>query len=148
MNQHSLTSELPEQLGGLGFGGAGIPASAIDNVLKTLPHQLIGIGFGMTETNGVTSAISGELFRLKPQASGLLSPIMQVRVCSLDGKVLLQGETGEIQLKGVSIMDRYHGDPEATAQALTNDGWLKTGDLGYVDDDGYLFIVDRLKRCD
>lgn len=137
--------QIMEQFAGLGFGGAGIPASLIGKVLDAMPEQMVGNGFGMTECNGAASAISGELFRLRPRASGLITPIAQVRIRSLDGGELDVGETGEIQIKGVTVMEGYLNNPAETAEAISEDGWLRTGDLGYVDEDGFLFIVDRLK---
>ncbi|MFK0570364.1 class I adenylate-forming enzyme family protein [Endozoicomonas sp.] len=137
--------EASQSLVGLGFGGAGIPATTIEHVLDTLTEQLVGVGYGMTETNGVASAGAGDLFRSNPAASGVVSPIMQVRTCSLEGDILSAGEAGEIQLKGVTVMDCYLDNPRETEAAFTDDGWLKTGDLGYLDSNGYLFIVDRLK---
>ncbi|WP_299725630.1 class I adenylate-forming enzyme family protein [uncultured Endozoicomonas sp.] len=137
--------EVGQNLSGLGFGGAGIPSSTIEFVLDNLKDQMVGIGYGMTETNGVASAGSGDIFRHSPEAAGVVSPIMQIRTCSPEGEVLPEGETGEIQMKGAAVMDGYFSNPDATNSAFTRDGWLKTGDLGYCDEHGYLYIVDRLK---
>lgn len=140
-----LSKEILDNFIGLGFGGAGLPASLVDKTLQSLPEQMVGIGFGMTESNGVGAAISGELFRLRPKASGLISPIMEVRVCAADGRVLSAGETGEIQLRGIAIMDGYVSGQGLNRDPISRDGWLSTGDLGFVDADGFIFIVDRLK---
>ena len=82
------SAEVMASFSGLGFGGAGLPASLIDKTLSSLPEQMIGIGFGMTETNGVGAAASGDLFRHAPKSSGLISPIMEVRICAADGQSL------------------------------------------------------------
>lgn len=129
---------------GLGFGGAGLPATLVDKALSALQDQMIGIGFGMTETNGVGAAASGELFRHESKSSGLVSPIMDVRICAPDGEPLPANEVGEICMRGICIMDGYAGNESATRDAIRS-GWLHTGDLGYIDDSGFLFIVDRLK---
>jgi len=139
-----LKPDVLEGFAGLGFGGAGLSQSLIEKVLKQLPEQMVGIGFGMTESNGVGSAASGKLFRLQPSSSGVVSPLMDVQVCSVEGKALAAGETGEIWLRGATIMDGYLNNPSATRDAF-QDGWLRTGDLGYLDENGFLFIVDRLK---
>lgn len=138
------TDEVKGGLFGLGFGGAGLPQGLIDEVLDALPDQLVGIGYGMTESNGVGAGISGDIFRLQPRASGLISPLMEVQVCSPDGQVLPEGEDGEICLRSVALMSEYLGNPEATEETL-RDGWLHTGDLGHVDQQGLVYIVDRLK---
>ena len=131
-------------LAGIGFGGAGLPQRLIEEVLDGLGPSMSGIGFGMTETSGVTSALSGDGFRARPTSSGTISPIMQVRIADPEDRPLPEGEAGEIQVRGVPVMREYWGQPEATAAALRG-GWLHTGDIGYLKE-GYLFIVDRLKN--
>lgn len=137
-------AEVKEGLAGLGFGGAGLPQGLIEEVLNALPEQLVGIGYGMTESNGVGAGISGDLFRLRPRSSGLLSPLMQVRIIAPDGESVPMGANGEICLRASTLMTEYLNDPEATAATL-RDGWLHTGDLGHIDDNGCIYIVDRLK---
>lgn len=131
-------------LGGVGFGGAGLPQRLIDDVLSRRGNAMSGVGFGLTETNGVGAASSGHLFHFRPRASGLVSPIMVVRVADFDGSPMPAGELGEIWLQGVTIMHSYWAQPEASAKALA-DGWFRSGDIGYVDSDGFLVIVDRIK---
>lgn len=137
----------PQQTGSLaalGFGGAGLPQRAIDDVLQRRPDSMSGIGFGMTESNGVGAAASGNLFAYRPRSSGLLSPIIDVQVSDPEGQALHAGEAGEIWLRGVTVMQGYWRNAEATAAAMS-DGWFRSGDVGYVDDEGFLFIVDRIK---
>lgn len=131
-------------LGGVGFGGAGLPQRVIDDVLGRRGDAMAGTGFGLTETNGVGAASSGRLFHLRPQASGLISPIMELRVADFDGSALPTGQAGELWLRGVSVMQGYLGQPEASALALEG-GWFRTGDIGILDDDGFLRVVDRIK---
>lgn len=131
-------------LGGVGFGGAGLPQRLIDEVLARRGDAMSGVGFGLTETNGVGAAASGRLFQLRPQSSGQLSPIIELRVAEFDGTALPVGQAGELWLRGVSVMQAYLGQPKATAQALS-DGWFRTGDIGIVDADGFVRVVDRIK---
>lgn len=131
-------------LGGLGFGGAGLPQRLIDEVHARMPGSMSGIGYGMTETNGVGAAMSGTLFEQSPTAAGVGSPIIDIRICNPEGQALSAGQRGEICLRGVSLMQGYWGQPQATAEAL-RDGWLRTGDIGLIDGDGLLQVVDRIK---
>ena len=103
-----------------------------------------GIGFGMTETNGVGAAAAGNLFQAFPDKAGLLSPIIELRVAEFDGTPLPTGEAGELWMRGVTVMQAYWAQPEATA-AVFSDGWLRSGDVGIVDADGLLRVVDRIK---
>lgn len=131
-------------LGGVGFGGAGLPQRLIDQVLQRFPNSLSGIGFGMTESNGVGTAASGRLFQSCPTASGVVSPLIELRIADLDGQALPVGEAGEIWLRGITVMQAYWRQPEATAQTLQQ-GWLRTGDIGILDEQGFLRVVDRIK---
>lgn len=139
------TPEVSKSFSGLGFGGAGLPANLVEKTLTSLNEEMIGIGFGMTETNGVGAGAAGELFRHEPKSSGLVSPIMDVRICTPEGESLPANEVGEICMRGITLMDEYVGSPLATKDALRS-GWLHSGDLGYVDETGFLFIVDRIKE--
>ena len=139
--------EQPESSGnlsGVGFGGAGLHPRLIDEVLAKFKGRMSGIGFGLTESNGVCAGSSGRMFEAHPRSSGVLSPIIEVRIADLDGTALPIGEPGEVWLRGVTLMERYCGDAEATAKAMQG-GWFHTGDIGVLDDEGFLTIVDRIK---
>jgi long-chain acyl-CoA synthetase len=131
-------------LGGLGFGGAGMPQRLIDQVGRHMASTMTGIGFGLTETNGVGAAASGMLFEQSPHAAGAVSPLMECRIADEQGQSLPAGQAGEIWLRGVSLMQGYWQQPEATARALQG-GWFRTGDVGMLDEHGLLRVVDRIK---
>lgn len=131
-------------LGGLGFGGAGMPQRLIDQVGRHMASTMTGIGFGLTETNGVGAAASGLLFEQSPHAAGAVSPLIECRIVDEQGHALPTGRAGEIWLRGASLMQGYWQQPEATARAMQG-GWFRTGDVGVLDEHGLLRVVDRIK---
>jgi long-chain acyl-CoA synthetase len=103
-------------------------------------------GYGMTETTSVCATMSGPVFDLKPMAAGIISPIIDLRAVDSAGNVMPTGSDGEIQLRGVTITPGYWQRDDLTEEAFTPDGWLRTGDLGNVDADGFLHITGRIKE--
>lgn len=100
-------------------------------------------GYGLTETSPVVTTATGTE---APWGSiGAPLPGVEVRLIGSDGEDVLVGDTGELWVKGENVFAGYWEDPEATAEVLTEDGWLRTGDVGVVDDEGHLFLVDRAK---
>ncbi|ABZ76655.1 AMP-dependent synthetase and ligase [Shewanella halifaxensis HAW-EB4] len=140
-----LSTSILDNMAGLGFGGSGLPEVLVELVLKEMPNHMVGSGFGMTESNGVGSSSSGELFRVSPKSSGMLSPLVKIKVCDPIGDELSEGEIGEICIQSVTVMREYLNNHAGTQEAIRN-GWLHTGDIGYLDHNGFLFIVDRLKN--
>jgi fatty-acyl-CoA synthase len=125
-------------------GGEKMPLPLIEKVLRAFPNAWFADAYGLTET------VSGDTYLDKGKAVDKLGsvgkPVLFTDVC-IQGPAddeLPFGETGEICLRGPKVFKGYWRDPEATATAI-RDGWLHTGDLGYLDDDGFLFVVDRLK---
>lgn len=85
--------------------------------------------------------------QVKPGSVGTVLSFMSVKVRDPETrKSLGPNQVGEICVKGAQIMKGYYNNPEATRQTFTSDGWLKTGDMGYYDEKGFFFIVDRLKE--
>jgi acyl-CoA synthetase (AMP-forming)/AMP-acid ligase II len=104
-------------------------------------------GYGMTETSPVTHVIPEDPGANKPGSIGPPIPLTECRVVDLEtGDDAAAGELGEIWIRGPQVMQGYLNNPRATADTIDDEGWLHTGDIGYADEDGYFFIVDRLKE--
>jgi len=123
-------------------GGTALQKSVAQEWEK-LTGSVIAEGYGMTEASPVVT--SNPLDAIKVGTIGVPVPSTDVRIVADDGAVLSLGEVGEIQVKGPQVMKGYYNKPEATAKTITADGWLNTGDIGKLDEDGYLMIVDRKK---
>jgi fatty-acyl-CoA synthase len=102
-------------------------------------------GYGMTETSPGATSLSPSMTRAKQGSVGLPHFFTDVRIAGPDGRAVPEGTVGEIEVAGPNVFLGYHGQPEATAAAFTADGWFRSGDLGYVDAEGYLYISGRLK---
>lgn len=103
----------------------------------------IAEGYGLTEASPVVTTSAGIP---APRGSiGAPLPGVRVRLVDSDAHDVLVGDVGELWVQGPNVFQGYWQDPEATANALTPDGWLRTGDLATVDEDGFLYLVDRMK---
>jgi long-chain acyl-CoA synthetase len=124
-------------------GGAAMPVQVLNDFEKTFGCQVLE-GYGLSESSPAAAFNHPN----RPRKVGSIgTPIegVQMRVVDLDGAEAPQGETGEIQIRGHNVMKGYWNLPEATTATITADGWLNTGDVGRVDEDGYFYIVDRTK---
>ena len=123
-------------------GAAKLPEQTIHSLMSRFNLQVVE-GYGLTEASpAVTNAID---MPMTPGSIGRPLRGVQVRIVDENGDDALVGDSGEIWVKGPNVFVGYLNDPEATARVLTPDGWLKTGDIAVVDEDGHIFMVDRAK---
>ncbi len=126
-------------------GAADIPVELIRRIVDELSFPTIITGYGLTEGGTASATSPDDDIETIATTVGRLRPGFEARITDDKGDDVASGEAGEIRLRGGSIMSHYLDDPEATAQTLSADGWLRTGDLGVIDAAGCLHIVGRSK---
>lgn len=126
------------------YGGAPAPSALVRRINIDWPHARPGCGWGMTETCATFTHHLGEDYVHRPDSCGPATPVGEMKVVDADGNALPPGEVGELMVYGPHVVRRYWNKPEATAQTF-RDGWLRTGDLAQLDEEGFCYIVDRLK---
>ncbi|HLO01210.1 MAG TPA: 4-coumarate--CoA ligase family protein [Pyrinomonadaceae bacterium] len=126
-------------------------AAPLDESLTRACMQRLGCdlrqGYGMTETSPVTHSSPADPAQVKFGSVGVPAPNTECKVVDLvTGQPLGPGQEGEVCVRGPQVMKGYLNRPEATAATIDSEGWLHTGDIGYADDEGHFFIVDRAKE--
>jgi acyl-CoA synthetase (AMP-forming)/AMP-acid ligase II len=127
-------------------GGAARPPEHLAIMLEKFPSNVIpGLGYGLTETNALGALISGKFYEFNPSSTGRpIVPVTKVKIVNEQNETLDAEEVGEICIKGPSVMKGYWNKPQETEKIL-KDGWFYTGDIGKLDDLGFLIILDRAK---
>ncbi len=127
-------------------GAATIPVEMIRRMASELSFQSIVTAYGLSESTGMVSICRpGDPYELVANTSGCAIPDVEVKLVDDDGKSVPVGEPGEILCRGYNVMVGYYEDEAATREAIDSEGWLHTGDIGIMDDKGYLKITDRKK---
>ena len=129
----------------VGGGGAPAPAALVDKVAKSVKKGSPQLGYGMTETNAYGPGNTGKFYTDRPTSTGRATSPMRVEIRDPQTfETLPPGEHGEVCMFGPMLIRGYWNRPDATAETLV-DGWLRTGDGGYIDEDGFLYLKDRIK---
>ncbi len=128
------------------MAGSPCPIEVMRKVIDRMHMREVGIAYGMTETSPVSfqTACDDPLDR-RVSTVGRVHPHLEVKVVGGDGAVLQRGQAGELCTRGYSVMLGYWDEPEKTDEAVDAEGWMHTGDLAVIDDEGYGNIVGRIK---
>jgi len=128
----------------LGYGGAPAAPEMLRRIRETLPNAGASNGWGITETSSTITTIGGLDYLERPDSVGRPLPIYDLKVVDGAGRELPPGAIGELWVRGPTVVKGYWNKPEATAAAFS-DGWFHTGDVGRIDSEGFVYILDRLK---
>jgi long-chain acyl-CoA synthetase len=124
----------------ISYGGAPIAESLVHRIKEAFPNARVGNGFGLTETSSLTSFLPDEEAAEHADSVGFAMPVVDLALDDVDQET----GVGELLVRGPNVVEGYWNKPEATTETFV-DGWLHTGDLARLDDDGLLYIVDRKK---
>ena len=128
----------------VGGGGAPRAPEQVAAIGSSFGRAKPNTGWGMTETNAIGTGIGEDDYLSRPESSGRVSAVLDLRVVDDAGATVPAGAPGELLVRGTSVFRGYWNRPDVDADAFV-DGWFRTGDVAIIDDDGYLFIVDRIK---
>lgn len=128
----------------IGYGGAPAAAELVRNVRQRFPKSAPATGWGMTELSGAFTGHQGEDYELRPDSCGPAYPVGDMKIVDAAGRELPAGGVGELWVKGPNVVKGYWRNPEATAASFVG-GWLRTGDIARLDEEGFCYILDRAK---
>ncbi len=140
MNQPNFSDFDMSDVGWLTYGGAPTAPGVIARLRSSFPNARLANGFGLTETSSVSTLLPDEYAAQRPETVGFAVPPVEVDLLDPDP---VSG-VGELLIRGQNVVAGYWNQPDKTAETFV-DGWLHTGDLARIDEDGFVQIVDRLK---
>ncbi|KAF3444480.1 hypothetical protein FNV43_RR14172 [Rhamnella rubrinervis] len=145
---HITASYDLSSLESVGCGAAPLGKDMITAFKSRFPNVVLAQGYGLTETTGVAfRTVNPEELSQRWDSTGRLLRSSEAKIVDPDtGEALLPCQQGELWIRGPSIMKGYIDDPETTRKTIVSGGWLRTGDLCYIDEEGLLYVVDRLKE--
>lgn len=126
-------------------GAATVPPALVERIRNDLGMVDLITAYGMTECVNITTCVPGDDAETIARTCGKAFPGNEVRIADENGNELPRGEAGEVLVRGQGVMLGYLDNPEATAEAIDAAGWLHTGDVGTMDERGYVRITDRMK---
>ena len=144
IHSERFASSDTDTLFALGLGGSAASRALLDKLLESKPMALSGNGYGMTESNGICAAHGGNQFMAFPESVGWPLPLVEIIIGDSPDAPVATGTSGPIWLRTSALMSGYWNKPQDTAEVM-KDGWFFTGDVGYLDEHGMLYITDRIK---
>lgn len=129
----------------MGGGGAAVQPDLTKKMDETMENAAPSAGYGMTETCGIISGLSGRYLVDRPASVGRAMPTYEAKCVDAQGNTCPTGEPGELWVRGACVIKGYLNREDATAETIT-DGWLHTGDIAYMDEDEFIYLVDRAKE--
>jgi len=130
----------------IGSGGAKRPPDHVRKLKEKFKKANPSSGYGLTETNAIGCVITHAEYAKRPDAAGrAVPPLTDIKIVKDDGEVAAKDEVGEIWIRSPANFRGYLNKPEQTKESLTDEGWFRTGDLGKMDEESYVYIVDRIK---
>lgn len=127
------------------YGGAPSAPELVTRIKQAFPKVSPGNGYGLTETSSVTTQNSAEDYQNRPSSAGPAVPVCDLKVVDTENREVSLGDVGELLIRGPNVVKGYWNKPEATAESIDADGWFRSGDLVRMDEEGFVFILDRAK---
>src|SRR5262245_7421887 len=140
INQPNFRELDSSGVGWLSYGGAPIAPDLVRRIMEAFPNARVGNGFGLTETASVATFLPHEFAKSRPESVGFAAPVVDLDLFEPDP----ESGIGELLVRGPNVVKGYWNKPEATANTFV-EGWLHTGDMARLDEDGFVQIVDRKK---